>query len=314
MKPISVAIILIGTSLFATNAYADSVALSVTKISPDKPSATADGTFANGWRWIFDVTVPQNETVLKLKFTDWTSGSNAIPAVANVAIYSAQSRNAVTAASAVAIKAVGAYSDPLYLDPAADLDPAQPGRQIQVVMETSVPPNTAGGTYSTSYGIESDVDAPVITLNGSPTMSIPAGTRYVDAGAAAHDALDGDLTPSIHVTGLVDILFTGTYTLTYTVTDSAGAAAVPVVRTVTVTTSGISALVSEIALAKSTIQASANGNVGGAPGQYSQSTVDALTEAILTATHAVTDPGSQSDTDAALAALTAAVSAFQPNH
>ena len=79
-----------------------------------------------------------------------------------------------------------------------------------------------------------DTTPPVITLLGDATVSIPVGTSYTDAGATATDAVDGDITSKIVVTDPVDTTTPGTYTVTYTVSDSAGNAATPVTRTVTV--------------------------------------------------------------------------------
>jgi hypothetical protein len=79
-----------------------------------------------------------------------------------------------------------------------------------------------------------DVTAPVITLLGSPTVSIVAGTTYTDAGATATDDKDGSLTVTVGG-DTVDTATTGTYTITYNVSDAAGNAATEVTRVVTVT-------------------------------------------------------------------------------
>ena len=44
----------------------------------------------------------------------------------------------------------------------------------------------------------------------------------MDPGVEAHDVRDGNLTSSVSVSGSVDVNATGTYTLTYTVSDAAG--------------------------------------------------------------------------------------------
>jgi hypothetical protein len=76
--------------------------------------------------------------------------------------------------------------------------------------------------------------APVITLNGSATVNLTVGDSYADAGATASDNIDGDLTSSIVVTGSVNTNVSGTYTLTYNVSDAAGNTATPVSRVVNV--------------------------------------------------------------------------------
>ena len=78
---------------------------------------------------------------------------------------------------------------------------------------------------------------PVITLTGPRVTSQPLGKAYIDAGATASDARDGDLTSHIVVTGLdtLDVNTVGDYLIRYNVADSAQLAAVEVVRLVRVT-------------------------------------------------------------------------------
>lgn len=76
-------------------------------------------------------------------------------------------------------------------------------------------------------------NAPVITLLGDNPLNIIIGTNFVDPGATATDTEDGDLTNKIVKSGTVNASTTGTYTITYSVTDSQGASA-SVNRTVNV--------------------------------------------------------------------------------
>ena len=64
--------------------------------------------------------------------------------------------------------------------------------------------------------------APLITLNGASEITINLGENFIDPGATATDAEDGDLTAEIVITGFVDTNSIGAYTLTYTATDSGG--------------------------------------------------------------------------------------------
>ena len=59
------------------------------------------------------------------------------------------------------------------------------------------------------------------------------GGAYTDPGATAADAVDGDVTASITVQGMIDLTTVGAQTLTYTATDAAGTTA-QLTRTVTV--------------------------------------------------------------------------------
>ena len=77
-----------------------------------------------------------------------------------------------------------------------------------------------------------DTTAPVITLSGSATVTIVKGSTYTDAGATATDNYDTSVT--VVTTGTVDTNTVGTYTITYTASDSSGNTALPVTRTVNV--------------------------------------------------------------------------------
>ncbi len=79
-----------------------------------------------------------------------------------------------------------------------------------------------------------DTQAPTLTLNGEPELTVTRGKTFTDPGAVATDGYEGDLTAKITVTGEVDTSKTGTYTLTYNVQDSSGNAAPAVTRTVKV--------------------------------------------------------------------------------
>jgi hypothetical protein len=65
-----------------------------------------------------------------------------------------------------------------------------------------------------------DQDAPVITLTGSGSMTIPHASAFVDPGATALDANDGVL--NVTTSGSVNPLIVGTYTITYTASEIAG--------------------------------------------------------------------------------------------
>ena len=79
-----------------------------------------------------------------------------------------------------------------------------------------------------------DAAAPVVTLRGEPSVAVPAGGTYADPGAACRDETDGWLDDHVIAEPFyVDHAFEpGTYTITYTCTDSAGNAATAT-RTVT---------------------------------------------------------------------------------
>ena len=80
-----------------------------------------------------------------------------------------------------------------------------------------------------------DTAAPTLALLGDSIVTIECGSSYVDAGAIASDACDGDLTASIVVAGdTVNTDVTGNYIIIYNVSDSATNTAAQVTRTVRV--------------------------------------------------------------------------------
>lgn len=62
----------------------------------------------------------------------------------------------------------------------------------------------------------------VMTLAGSADTYVKRGESYVEGGCYAHDATDGQITDKVTETGSVDAQTAGDYTITYTVSDSAG--------------------------------------------------------------------------------------------
>ncbi len=107
---------------------------------------------------------------------------------------------------------------------------------------------------------QGDTAGPTIQLIGTPEVALAVGAAYNDSGATATDAVDGDVTSRITVDNPVDTAVIGSYTVTYSATDTSGNAATPVTRTVRVNASnnaegggggalGLEALLLAIALA-----------------------------------------------------------------
>ena len=63
---------------------------------------------------------------------------------------------------------------------------------------------------------------PVVTVVGDNPMNISVGSQFVDPGATALDREDGDITQNIVKTGSVNTAVAGSYSITYSVTDSGG--------------------------------------------------------------------------------------------
>lgn len=67
-----------------------------------------------------------------------------------------------------------------------------------------------------------DTGAPTVSITGDGTITLSLGDAWVDPGATANDAEDGDISTKIAVTGTVNTDQVGEYTLTYKVADDAG--------------------------------------------------------------------------------------------
>ncbi len=102
-----------------------------------------------------------------------------------------------------------------------------------------------------------DQSAPVITLNGAGEMTIECATPFTDPGATALDDVDGDITGLITVTGAVNAMQPGVYTLVYRVTDTSGNRAIQRTRQVTVadTTAPVLSLTGDAAMSISQFSA-----------------------------------------------------------
>ena len=89
-------------------------------------------------------------------------------------------------------------------------------------------------TGNSKITIASDIIIPVIKMLGESSITIYLNSTYSDAGATAIDNIDGNITSKIVVTNNVDVTKTGSYIVTYNVTDTHGNIATPVVRIVKV--------------------------------------------------------------------------------
>ena len=96
--------------------------------------------------------------------------------------------------------------------------------------------DTSGNTATEVQRIVTvgDTGAPVILLVGNIQVTHEAKTTYVDAGATASDTLDGNLTGRVTSVSTVNTDAVGSYSVTYSVSDTEGNAAPDVVRTVSV--------------------------------------------------------------------------------
>src|SRR5205085_3190119 len=130
-----------------------------------------------------------------------------------------------------------------YVEPGATATDACDGTSVPIVITGSV--SSTKGTYTLTYKATDssgntatttrtvkvvDTTAPMITLNGTASVTVECGSGYAELGALAVDVCDGNL--PVAITGSV-ATSKGIYTKTYKATDSSGNTAT-VTRTITV--------------------------------------------------------------------------------
>jgi sulfatase modifying factor 1 len=100
-----------------------------------------------------------------------------------------------------------------------------PGATLRSASSNNSPPSSRGIDIGFRVGfqqIPADVASPEMQIFGDANITHLQDTAWVDPGVEAHDVRDGNLSADITVSGTVDVNTTGTYTLTYTVSDAAG--------------------------------------------------------------------------------------------
>lgn len=165
--------------------------------------------------------------------------------------------------------------------------------------------------YEETYGMAErkvcvvDSVTPEIVLEGDDSITLPVGTEYLEPGYSASDNYSGDLSAAVSVSGAMDPSVPGSYTLTYSVSDSSGnkAQATRVVTYIDVTAPVIT-------LTGDTVMELDNGAVYEEPGFVAtddcdgdvtamvtvEGTVDGNTAGTYTLVYTVTDAGGNTAT------------------
>jgi len=128
--------------------------LKVDSITVTRSTSTADGSFADGWQYVFHITAPTDETHLSMSFANWINTANAssvIPVANDMEVSSSQADNA---GAEILLTAANSYSAALNM--VTDLDPAVSGRQVDVTVNVAIPVGSATGAYTTSYGVQTN--------------------------------------------------------------------------------------------------------------------------------------------------------------
>ena len=218
------------------------------------------------------------------------------------------------AASAAVIAAVAnsiAAVNEVIADPEIDPTSASAADIVTAVQETvqaSIVALVEGTITTEAFVTNSSVATlfttlpPRITLLGAATVALEQGTAYTDAGATALDVVDGEV--AVTTAGTVNSSTAGTYTLTYTASDSGGNAATAVTRTVTVadTTAPVISLVGSAAISLekdatyTDAGATATDSIDGTLTVTTTGTVDTATVGVYTLTYSVSDSSANAAT------------------
>ena len=98
------------------------------------------------------------------------------------------------------------------------------GTHLRSAYRSTAPPATAAATigFRVGFQIQPDEASPELELFGGADIPHKRDEPWAEPGYGASDVRDGNLTSSVSISGTVDVNTTGTYTLTYTVSDAAG--------------------------------------------------------------------------------------------
>src|SRR5207249_5134262 len=137
-----------------------------------------------------------------------------------------------------------------YTDAGANATDNVDGNITSKIVTVNPVDTSTAGTYTVTYNVKDtagnaatqvtrtvnvvDTTPPVITLRGLNPVTVQKDSTYTDAGATATDNVDVNITSKIVTANPVNTAVTGTYTVTYNVSDNAGNAATQVTRTVNV--------------------------------------------------------------------------------
>ena len=100
----------------------------------------------------------------------------------------------------------------------------RPGTHLRSAHRTSTAPSCrfASIGFRVGFQIQPDEASPELELFGGADIPHKRDEPWAEPGYGASDVRDGNLTSSVSISGTVDVNTTGTYTLTYTVSDAAG--------------------------------------------------------------------------------------------
>ncbi|MFA5013417.1 MAG: Ig-like domain-containing protein, partial [Candidatus Paceibacterota bacterium] len=147
-----------GAYTFTTEAFnTGNLSIDNVKINPDKSYAINNHDWDDGWEWEISLTVPTDETRIRLMFSDFTGSTGSIPATGdNIRYYSADSSNGhTTEGTAINVATVATYPGTyLIFNAGSDQQPSMDGYQVVVKVQVRVPASATGGSYAGQFKVE----------------------------------------------------------------------------------------------------------------------------------------------------------------
>lgn len=161
-----------------------------------------------------------------VQVTDTDDNGNPIIVTETILVKTIECHSSFTPPTATAVSGCG--NTPLPVTTTGAVNANTPG--TYEIVYSAV--DNAGNDAETRVRVTVvDTTAPVITLNGASPMTVECHTSFTDPGASAADACEGPV--AVSVSGSVNPDVPGTYTITYTATDS-GSRTTTATRTVNV--------------------------------------------------------------------------------
>ncbi len=126
------------------------------RINPLRTYALATDDYDDGWEWWISLTIPTDEPLVQLKFSDFFGPSDQIAAADNIRYFSERSTDVNSTTTAITVEGANDYGeDSMTFDVDSDTQLGMDGWQIVVTVQVKVPTTADGGAYSAQFSVQS---------------------------------------------------------------------------------------------------------------------------------------------------------------